>query len=68
MSGLTFGNNDEEDSVLGTSINPTMQIPINVHVVQYLGEELVEYVPEPDPEPEPEPEPDPIIDNNTIEP
>ena len=39
-------NNHEEDIALGTTWGAEYQIPITVHVCQYLGEELNQYVAE----------------------
>ena len=39
-------NNHEEDIGLGTTWEAEYQIPITVHVCQYLGEELNQYVDE----------------------
>ena len=35
---------NEADRVTGSQYNETMKIPIKIHVIQYLNEEIVEYV------------------------
>ncbi len=47
-------NYDESDTELGIVEGNHLSVPITVHVIQYLGEQIVEYQ-EPEPE-EPEPE------------
>lgn len=36
-------NNDEDDSSLGIMKNAKITIPVSIHLVQYLGEEIVPY-------------------------
>lgn len=36
-------NNNSQDTLIGTTPNYNMDIPVSVHVVQYLGEEITEY-------------------------
>ena len=35
--------NDEKDSVLGQKLDTTINIPVQVKVTQYLGEEIIPY-------------------------
>lgn len=37
-------NNNETDTLIGTELGHTLDIPISVDVIQYLGEEIVPYV------------------------
>ena len=35
--------NDKEDTILGSDENAELQIPVNIHICQYLGEEIIQY-------------------------
>ena len=39
------GINDEDDSILGTTKDIQVSIPVEVKASQYLGEEILEYNP-----------------------